>query len=295
MNKIALTLLSWGMVLHLTGCDDGSSFKGGVNESKPFSEAGKNTSSDGTKGDMPGIFRATYQASVEPVNGGILGKLCDGIIKLSVEENMKQSLSGSLNCTLMGEMNLDSLMPDMGEILDMDLSRYEKASYLTRLPNSTLAAFDPPRIYMLTPLIQDPSKFINKETGEKFSYTQQSTFNGAGVSATGQFQINVLDLVSVTPPNYPETFNDVLKFEVLNSGFDTIPADAPIPGGPLFDKMTFYYSTRPIALPKIEIEFDLKKLPKPEGTSSSPLIDTLGGVLLGKLKLTLDLVNHETL
>jgi hypothetical protein len=115
------------------------------------------------------------------------------------------------------------------------------------------ATFDPPRPFLLGPVVQDVSIF------DGFHQTTDHRLSGSDGSkdynARGSFAIDVLDMKTTYSNNFlKEPFDQVLHWRIKASGFDGVPAKV----GLAFQSWEWLWNVRPIMIPRFVIVGDLK-------------------------------------
>ena len=135
--------------------------------------------------------------------------------------------------------------------------------------------FTPPRPVLLGPIVQDKSKFEDYERT-----TEHTVVNSKGKKSEGTFTVEVFDVTTSFKNDYVKELDEVIHWEIRAKGFNGVKAT----DGLIFDKITWWFSTRPIVIPKIIIEADLKDF----------IEDKQGlAALVGKLKITLGIKSFK--
>ena len=129
---------------------------------------------------------------------------------------------------------------------------------------------------LLGPIVQNRSKFDGfKKT------TEHTAVNSKGQKAKGSFTVEVLNVKASFKNDYVEELKDIIHWEIKASGFDGFRST----DGLIFDRMTWWFCPRPIVIPKIVIEADLKDF----------IEDNRGlSAVVGKLRITLGIKSYET-
>lgn len=136
--------------------------------------------------------------------------------------------------------------------------------------------FSPPRPVLLGPIIQDRSKFDGYEKS-----TEHTVVNSKGQKSNGTFTVKVFDVDATFKNDYVDKIDEVIHWEIRAKGFEGLKAT----DGLIFDRMTWWFSTRPIVIPKIIIEAELKDfIEDKQGLSS----------VVGKLRITLGLKSFKS-
>lgn len=112
------------------------------------------------------------------------------------------------------------------------------------------ATFDPPRPFLLGPIVQDAGKYKNFKRTTRHTLTGTDS-TGAPVSGSGSFTVEVLEEQAEYKNDYLKMpFTNVLHWTMSTSGFNDIPATT----GLIFEKWEWSWNTRPIMIPGITIE-----------------------------------------
>ena len=269
-------------------------FDGGYIETKPESDKDGVISSYSSK-PIPPIFSAKYRATLKPTQNQLINLVnCTGDITLDIIEDMGQSMSGVLDCGIV-KKDLAGMNQTLKKI-ETDFKSHKFSHLLTRKHNTENVEFNPPRIYMLAPLIQDEQEFIPdaSDLTKNFYYKEASTLtaktpNGL-FESNGHFEVVVHGKETYKSQFYPEEI-DVIVYSVNTEGFENLNRNMQIPGGSLYRSMKFWYSSRPIVIPRIEIKLTLNELP---GEKDAKFTNWLTGIIgNNELTLTLEMMEYN--
>jgi hypothetical protein len=262
------------------GCnpDDEAVFKkGGNNEGKPVRSLLNGT--EGLKG-----FDATAEAKlaasvtyIMKVTSESDAAICEGEATVEIKSDFSMGFpKAEISCASL-KVNLAKALDTGGAGFSGDgkaagenISHDGKVLSLKKLGKSE---FDPPRPMLLGPIVQDASKYkgYKKKTDHTISGSDAAT--GQAISGTGSFTVEVLDHKTTYKNKFiDDEFTDILHWQMSASGFKGIPAR----NGLLFDKMEWFWNTRPIMIPKISISGYLSDFISGEGGANT---DALVGLL----------------
>jgi hypothetical protein len=116
--------------------------------------------------------------------------------------------------------------------------------------------FDPPRPFLLGPIINDSSKYKDFEYSVQSSATTKS-----GKSGNGTFNVKVLDHKTTYTNEYMEKkghdkFKNILHWTLKTNGFDGFKAA----DGVIVEKFEWKWNTKPLMIPEITIEGEMGDL-----------------------------------
>jgi len=163
-----------------------------------------------------------------------------------------------------------------------NLSSDGKMLYIKQIAN---AEFDPPRPFILGPIVQDASVY----RGYKLTVPESITVNDptSHLQKTGQGQFDVV--VNGIGLNYSNTlspknnFSNVMDWQIGASGFDGIPTK----DGLLIKKMEWWWNVEPVMIPKLEITGDLGGFIGSTGGSSAV------SQLIGEVTISLSVQDYD--
>ncbi len=241
--------------------DDEKVFKGGgSNENKPAT-----TLLNGTEG-LDGLG-ATQNAPTESahvtyeltVTSNSKAQLCTGDVKLVIMSDFTMKFPDSKAQCVSLTVDLSKALGGAGGgVGSQDKNNASSDGKVLSFKSIAGAEFDPPRPFLLGPVIQDESIYKDfKRTVE----TTVKSVNAAGSPATasGKFNITVDSVHSnYKDPKYKMDFEDVLQWRMEAEGFDGVQASS----GLLFKKMEWVWNVKPIMIPHVTIVGNLADLIK---------------------------------
>jgi hypothetical protein len=283
MHSWAITSL---IASTLVGCNvdltDGKAFSGGGAEKKPWGKIAAVSGDANAKPAVKGRFQlrvSLFPAALK--NAQVLtnattqqilanGNLCMGEVNLHIMQDFKLKFPQSkAKCLLIGDLDLEKLLGGLGD--DNDKGAIESDGKVLRLEKLGPVRFSPARPLLMGPIAQDMSIFQGFSETKAYSAVYKDEDNGQEKTGNGNIGIRVLEAGSqFAPILMPGTnFDSILSFELTTSGFEGLPRSK----GFLFDKVTFWLNSRPIAIPRIMIQSKASHLldaaPKPDGSSQS--------------------------
>ena len=210
-------------------------------------------------------------------------KLCSGQAVITVNSDFSIKFpSSKLSCA--------SIVLDLGKLLEGQTGGSNTMSHLShdgfilyadKLENAT---FQPPRPFMIGPIITDRSKY------EGYTKSVTSQVNAVSIETSKQYDLkgtvtlSVLDFNNYTNPVVQDTFSSVIHWQATTTGFDSMPKTL----GLLFEKMEWWFNTSPIMIPQIEIVADLNDFLDNKGTTQGQMSE-----LLGKVRIVLQANNYK--
>jgi len=220
-------------------------------EKKTVSAALGAADSKVTPANNPVIARATYLIDVSTASGA---KPCAGEVSLSIHNDFTIELpTAKVQCL--------SLTIDLGALLGaqiqngppLDISSLQSDHGSLTLSKIAGAEFNPPRPFILGPLIQDVSQYQGLTRNTQVTVTVPAPSSGPPLSDQGTFVTKVLEIGGSYQNKFlPSPFTQVMHWTLETQGFSTIPAKY----GLLFKKWEWYWNIRPIMIPKIIITLD---------------------------------------
>lgn len=220
------------------------------------------------------LLHATYDINVVSVGMPV----CKGDIELQVAAMKSDTAklfdipAGKVKCTLMGEIDLAATL---GAFAGAETVKDPMvvANDVISLKQVGLGVYSPARPMM-------PS-FIasSKEALRNLNYSKTVTVTAAdGKTASGTSLVHTLEFgASYKPPRMSRTFNNVIHFEVINTGFNGVDKVTNM----LFDRMEFRISLNPIAV--LSIGFKGKAADYMAAAKNNPGLGGAGGGPLGGL------------
>lgn len=274
MRKATVTLLGLMSLVVGAGCNPGDEkvFKGaGNSESKPAASAIENIiGSDLVKKEAKEAASVTYGMRIISNSGA---ELCNGETTLVIMTDFSLKVpNGKIQCVslsvdLAGMLGSGvGLAADGGDGPNDNLSHDGKVLSLRQIAGAT---FDPPRPFLLGPIVQDVGKYKNftRSTDHKLTGTDPAT--GTAISGTGSFKIKVLDNKTTYKNDHiDETFEDILHWQMTTTGFDDIAAK----NGLVFEKWEWLWNVRPIMIPSVTIVGRLSDFIQSEGGGQDKIV-----------------------
>lgn len=265
------------------GCSSGEegAFRAGTNQTKPVPSllSGQEKKLLGATENSSAVVAtaAEYFFKLES-NSGV--EICTGEVAIQIMSNFALKLPEAKASCLGG-----SLQIDLGKILNgagptgaapRMVAGLEHDGKVLAVESILGAKFNPPRPMLLGPIFQDRKIY----EGYKKS-TDHSMTNSAGKTAKGTFTIKVIDTNTIFKNDFVKEIKDVIQWEITSRGFEGMKAT----DGLIFDKISWWFGTRPIVIPKIIIEADLKDF-----------IEDKTGIadIVGKLKITLGVKSFKS-
>jgi hypothetical protein len=239
------------------GCEDNDDkvFKNGGNaETKPAATlANVLAAASNTTDPVTVAASVDYEIRVTSNSGA---SLCQGDVQLQIQSDFSLKFpAASIQCVSL-TIDLATALGGAGGLKQAGQSDPGVTSdgMVLSIGSIAGATFNPPRPFLLGPIVQDTSKYRGFTRAVNTHVTGQD-----GKSGDGTLTVNVLDVDTTYTNKYlGQTFDKVLHWTMSSSGFDGVPAT----DGLLFKKWEWYYNTRPIMIPKIEIVGSLGDLIK---------------------------------
>jgi hypothetical protein len=256
---------------------DDAAFKGGVNESKPRlrEELKGLDQAKGTRPKEPVVktaATATYDMRITTVSGV---KLCTGEATLDIKSDLTISFPDTYIQCLSYRVDLAGLLKQASSKTKANATSDGKILYQDRIGG---AQFEPARPFLIGPVIQNSDQFKDLKhsatykvngTGPKGSYQDSGRINLAVLGVDQSFERDSKDIA----------FDKIIHWQMEATGYgDDIPKSSAY----LFNKIEFYWNTRPIMIPKIVIESPLSDFLGASGANAPDIIGVLKVVLLVK-------------
>lgn len=143
--------------------------------------------------------------------------------------------------------------------------------------------FDPPRPFLLGPIIRNPDRYKGLRQTTKHTVTGKT--GDASLSGSGKFTIEVLETKGTFTPSSTSSikpFKNILHWQMLSSGFENISAI----NGFLYKKVEWWYSTSPTMVPKISILGSFGDLVSKGKTSASQ-------DLVGDMTISIEVTDYK--
>lgn len=300
---------------------DGNAFTGGDSQKKPYGPSAAVSSDASTKPAVRGRYQLRVSLSPTPLkNATVLtnattsqilanGNLCMGEVNLHIMPDFKLKFPQSkAKCLLIGDLDLEKLLGGLGD--DDKKGAIESDGKVLRLEKLGPMTFTPPRPLLMGPIAQDMSIFQGYAEEKDYSAHFKDKDTGEEKDGSGSIAIRVIEAGGqMTPILMPNTnFDSILNFELETKGFEGLPRSK----GFLFQKVTFWLNSRPIAIPRLMIQSKASHLlegaPKLGsgggdaggggsgggvfGATQSPLVKAIAGLVT--LYIHLDAISFES-
>ena len=198
------------------------------------------------------VATATYFLDIETASGA---KPCEGQITMDIMGDFTFSLRDS-------KATCASLTIDIGKLLNGQLKGAASSVGLDKLSSDGQilsiaeiagATFNPPRPFIVGPIVQDSSKFAGLNRVTYSTLTVAKPENGPPLKAEGTFTTKVLEVDGFYQNKYlTKGFDKVMHWTMETDGFRGVPTKY----GLLFKKWEWRWNTRPIMIPKIIITLE---------------------------------------
>lgn len=237
---------------------------------------------DGSAKEVKEAAHVTYSLSVKTRSGA---ELCqDGKIKLAIMNDFSLKFpEASIKCLSLS-INLAGIL---GAASGGDGSQQTGLGAIGH-DGKTLtfkeiagAKFDPPRPFLLGPILQDTSGFEGMDVTTEHKLTAKSKEGENIEDPAGKFRVKVHKVK--TTYDYPSRkihFDNVMHWE-LTSDFKT-----PSQYGLTFASMEWFFNVRPIMIPRLKIRGNI-------GDFISGDQGKLAGEITGDLEFILDVIDYE--
>lgn len=261
----------------LSSCSgDDKAFKGGTNEAKPLSRVVEKASLNAEGPDIVGTFN----------------------FAISVMTNSGARFSGSGDLQIMSDFSLvakstkvtlGSMVLDMTGLINRISSsflenqtqgNFTKEDGILYVRDLGPASFDPPRPLLLGPLIVKPERYRGLKKTTQHDVTIQS--GSTKKSASGSLTVEVLETAGSFTSANGKSFDHVLHWVLSSHGFSGVPATK----GFLFDRVEWWFNTKPLMIPKIAITGNLGELMTGKG-------DDVIKDLIGTVTVTIEVLDYN--
>ena len=244
------------LLLSVLGChsSDESMLRSSANlQQKPQLEKGINSVDPNSTGDDPIVAHVTYLVEVN-LNSGL--RPCAGEITLAITQKFTMELPNSKIRCLSSNLDIGALVGNQlnsSSASSFDPKALKSDGLIFSLAEIAGGKFDPPRPFLIGPIVQDTSALAGLRRHIDTTLTVEKPGNGESSTAQGSFDITVLDVAATYTNKYlSEPLTDVLHWTIETSGFDRV---SPI-HGLIVKKIEWYWNLRPIMIPKIIISVD---------------------------------------
>jgi hypothetical protein len=283
MNTIVkLNLIFSSFLIAIIGCSSGEEavFKSGNSQIKPKPTllTGEEKTTLGATANAAAVeaTSAEYFFKLESVSGI---EICTGEVALQIMTNFSIKFPDAKASCLGGALNIDLAKILSGTSGAGDgprlIAGLEHNGKVLGVESIMGAKFSPARPMLLGPIVQDRSIYKNYQ-----KTTDHTVTNSAGNTAKGSFTIKVIDNNTTFKNDYVKEIKNVIHWEITSKGFQGMKAT----DGLIFDKITWWFGTRPIVIPKMVIEAELKDF----------IEDKMGvNAVVGKLKITIGIKSYK--
>lgn len=233
------------------------------------------------------VSTSKYIAEVRSNSGAIL---CSGPATLEIMNDFQVRFPDfKLRCQGF-DLDLASMLQaaavdDQGGQKPADLIEHD--GHVLSIGKVGEATFDPPRPFVLGPVIQDPEKYRGFSREYQTRVKGSSKLTGKSYDAPGAFKVTVIN--SRTDYKWPEkniNLENVIHWKLQKAGFEGVPPTF----GMLFKEMEWYFSYRPILIPVIRIKGNISDfVSKNDAGAGNDMMQQM----VGDLTTTLILEKHE--
>lgn len=255
------------------GCqDDEKVFKGdGGNESKPLASLlpeGAGVNGLGATNQAPTeAAHVTFDLNVESKTKTAL---CQGEVKLVIMSDFTMQFPAS-------KVHCGSMTIDLGTALgggaggEKEEGNISSTNGVLNFKKIAGAEFDPPRPFLIGPVVQNPDKY------KGFTQHTDHQATASSGSGSGSFDIKVEDVQTTLDNKFIKgDFKNVMYWTIAADGFDGIKKKSE---GLIFRKIEWFWNTNPIMIPRVVIYGELGDLIEAEDTTNQ---------IVGELKIALD-------
>ena len=284
LNAVALATL----LLHLSACnssDEKAVADSGNKQVKPLSTLDAPTGNSGSNGILGSSdATAVVPAAVVDFDVFVYGnannrQICLGRALITINTDFSLAFPDSkLTCA--------SIVIDLSKILAQAQSSGTDglAGNMThdgmvlsaeKLMNAT---FTPARPVMLGPIITDRDKYKDYVKSVATSVDAISLETGASIKGKGTVELRTIDFNAYTNEIVGSSFDSILHWRASTTGFEGVPKTL----GLLFERIDWWFNTKPIMIPKIEIVADIGDFLEKNALSS----------MVGKVRIVLQVNNY---
>jgi hypothetical protein len=275
-----------GFLLAVTqvGCQSGeeSVFNGGSSQSKPRPEllTGKEGQGFGaTAAEAMEVASAKYGIRLKSASGA---RLCEGEVSLSIMSDFTIKFPGAEARCLSLRIDLAGILASVGTE-GAGVSGMESDGKALFVKNLAGAEFLPARPILLGPVVQDTSKYKGYKAVTDHTVTTKEFKTGKTLNAKGSFELEVIsEKTTYTNKYLAKPFENVMHWMMKTAGFAGIPPQ----NGLLFKNIEWFFNTRPIMIPQINITGDLASfLQEEEGGGV--------GAIVGDIEISLVVMEYK--
>lgn len=264
----------------LCGCTDDKMPLNGKTETKPVSTAENDDLKVNNPKTVTKVAAASYDISVTSRSGA---SLCLGSASIEITSDFAMKFpAAKISCVSLTIDLAKVLGATQSSISDSGMSSDSKMIYMKSFGS---AKFDKPRPFLIGPIIQNPSEYEGYTNNGDYTVIYEK--NGVQNSKSGKINVKVLETQSnYSAGNFDKKLDKVLHWQMTTTGFDGVPVANTF----LFDKIEFYWNTRPIMVPKIVIEGFLGDFITTNDTKGVVNIDDV----IGQIRLELTVTKFDT-
>jgi hypothetical protein len=279
--KLILLELSTVILVSCHSSEEGV-FKSGESQKKPISEltakSGPSLGASSGDSDVKVVASATYGIRVKSNSGA---RLCEGEVELQIMSNFTINYPQAEVRCLSIKINLGGILASVGSNIT-DGGELKSDGMMLSIKKIAGAEFSPPRPVLLGPIVQDIKKFAGFNSITDHSITTKDS-NGAPIKTSGSFRVQVINEKTTYSNKYlSKPFENVMHWQISASGFANVPAQ----NGLLFKNIEWFFNTRPVMIPQINITGDLSSFLKDDSKEV--------GELIGDVEINLVVMKNNT-
>ena len=227
------------------------------------------------------VAEASYDIAVTSRSGA---SLCLGSASIEIDSNFAMKFpAAKLSCVSLTIDLAKVLGATQASVSNEGMSSDGKMIYMETFGS---AKFEPARPFLVGPVIQDPSDYEGYTKNGDYTVS----FQNGGVSDTKSGKINIKVIETngkYESSKFDKKLDKVMHWQMTTTGFEGVPVANTF----LFDKIEFYWNTRPIMVPKIVIEGFLGDfISQSDGKKGALNIDDV----IGKIRLELTVTKFDT-
>ena len=215
------------------------------------SSSGKGQLAEDASSKKP-VATATYFLDIETASGA---KPCEGQITMDIMGDFTFGLRDSKATCASLTLDIAKLLNGQlkGAASSVGLDKLSSDGQILSIAEIAGATFDPPRPFIVGPIVQDSSKFAGLSRVTPSTVTVAKPESGQPLKAEGSFTTKVLEVDGFYQNKYlTKGFDKVMHWTMETEGFQGVPSKY----GLLFKKWEWRWNTRPIMIPKIIITLE---------------------------------------
>ena len=291
MKKIRTSFFISLLILTVFSCSKDKVFQSGEGaiQQKPASKVDtQNAAPQGTT-EPTLVVKGVYKLSITGTETTLTP--CEGEIQLNIMSDMQAQLAkGELTC-LGIPIPIQKFLPPLPKVEAEVTQKVESDGRVFRGAKIGDYAFKPARPFLVGPVIQDISKFVNYQESKEYEATREK--DGETETYNGNISLNILETEAKYLEVPGEPLEHVIKWEMKSTGFENIDHGASF----CFYRYEMWWSTNPLAIARLEIndsgaEFTGGALPSSAKKVVS-FFDSIGEKFGGKIKVLLELKEIE--